>query len=55
MYQVTGDNYASFCLYKSSSSTTYQRSFNKIDTFFSYVGGLVGAIIGTMLIVQKYT
>jgi len=54
-YQVTNDNYASFFLMKSSSSVAYQRSFNKIDSFLSYVGGLVGTILGFMLIVQAYT
>jgi len=54
-YQVTNDNYASFFLMKSSSSVAYQRSFNKIDSFLSYVGGLVGTILGFMLIVQTYT
>lgn len=54
-YQVTNDNYASFFLMKASSSITYQRSFNKIDSFLSYVGGLVGTILGFMLIVQSFT
>jgi hypothetical protein len=53
-YQAAGDNYASFYLMKASSSTTYTRSFNKVDTFFSYVGGLVGTILGFMLFMGKF-
>ena len=35
--------------------TTYERSFNKIDAYFSYVGGLVGTIIGLIFIMEFYT
>ena len=38
----------------SKANATYQRSFNKIDAYFSYVGGLIGTIIGLMLIMEKY-
>jgi hypothetical protein len=55
VYQVTGDSYASFYIMKSSRSTTYSRSFTKVDSFFSYVGGLVGTILGLMLLVTKYS
>lgn len=40
---------------KSSKSTNYARSFNKLDAFFSYVGGLVGTILGLMFIVASFT
>lgn len=40
---------------KSSKSTSYSRSFNKLDQFFSYVGGLVGTILGLMFIVASFT
>ena len=33
----------------------YKRGFNKIDTYFSYVGGLVGTIIGLIFIMGPYT
>jgi hypothetical protein len=33
----------------------YQRSFNKIDSFFSYVGGLIGTILGFMLFMNTFT
>lgn len=53
-FQITDDHYASFYLMKASSSTIYTRSFSKLDTFFSYVGGLVGTILGFMLIIQRF-
>jgi hypothetical protein len=40
---------------KSAKSTTYLRSFYKLDEFFSYVGGLVGTILGFMFIVANFT
>ena len=39
---------------KSSEKTTYTRSFNKVDEYLSYVGGLIGTIIGFMFIMEKY-
>lgn len=39
---------------KSTSTITHSRSFNKIDTYFSYVGGLIGTIIGLIFIMSKY-
>lgn len=40
---------------KSSSETTYQRSFNKVDELFSYVGGLIGTILGVMIFMGRFT
>ena len=40
---------------KSPSKTTYERSFNKVDEYFSYVGGLIGTIIGFIFIMEFYT
>ena len=34
---------------------TYKRTFNKLDAYFSYVGGLVGTIIGLIFIMGPYT
>jgi len=31
---------------KSTKTVTYSRTFNKVDAYLSYVGGLVGTIIG---------
>jgi hypothetical protein len=44
-----------FFLMKSSASITYKRSFNKVDQLFSYVGGLVGTILGFMLFMNKFS
>ena len=40
---------------KSPATVTYTRSFNKIDAYFSYVGGLVGTILGLIFIMEFYT
>jgi len=40
---------------KSPSASTFNRSFNKVDAYFSYVGGLVGTIIGIFFIMGPYT
>ena len=34
---------------------TFTREFNKVDNYFSYVGGLIGTIIGFIFIMGKYT
>ena len=47
--------YALINFNKASSTTTYTRSFNKIDAYFSYVGGLIGTIIGLIFILNLYT
>lgn len=55
-YEVASDNrYAAFLVLKSSVQKTYTRSFNKVDQFFSYVGGLVGTILGLMLFMGNFT
>lgn len=55
-YQVASDNkYATLIIAKSSISKAYARSFNKVDQFFSYVGGLVGTILGLMLFMGNFT
>ena len=48
-------NLAEIYLLKSSIATTYERSFNKADTYLSYVGGLVGTIISLIFIMEFYT
>lgn len=53
-FEVTTDVLAQQYFFKSSSSTTYNRAFYKLDEFFSYVGGLVGVIIGAMAIMNSY-
>jgi len=34
---------------------TYYRNFNKLDTYLSYIGGLVGTLIGMIFIMGSYT
>ena len=44
-----------FNLIKSPTLITYERSFNKVDAYLSYVGGLVGTIISLIFIMEFYT
>jgi hypothetical protein len=53
-FEVTSDLYAQLFFYKSSTSVTYNRSYYKVDEFFSYVGGLVGVIMGGMMLLSAY-
>lgn len=57
VYYVTSGNkpYAEVVFTKNPETTTYTRSFNKVDTYFSYVGGLIGTIIGLIFILNSYT
>lgn len=50
-----GQNLAEILFQKSTSTSTYSRSFNKVDAYFSYVGGLVGTILGLIFIMGFYT
>ena len=52
---VTSDQYAAFFFLKASKTFEYKRSFNKIDDFFSYVGGLIGTILGFMLFMSNFS
>jgi hypothetical protein len=47
--------YVSYYIQKSETKITYIRSFNKIDELFSYVGGLIGTILGFMLFMNNFT
>jgi len=40
---------------KSSDSLIYTRQVQKISSVFSFVGGLIGAVLALMFIVQAYT
>ena len=53
--KTTNLPYAEIVLKKSSTKDKYSRGFNKIDAYFSYVGGLVGTIIGLIFIMGPYT
>ena len=51
-----GNGFFALVTFKKSSKTVkYTRTFNKIDSYFSYVGGLVGTIIGLIFIMGPYT
>jgi len=54
-YKNTKRPFAQIMFSKAASTTTYNRSFNKIDAYFSYVSGLVGTIIGVIFILNTYT
>ena len=47
--------YAAFVFSKDSKHLGYKRAFNKLDEFFSYVGGLIGTILGLMLFMSKFS
>ena len=51
----SSNTYVQFRAMKSSTTTVYKRSFNKIDELFSYVGGLIGTILGFMLFMGNFT
>ena len=50
-----GSRMAEIVFNKAAKSTKITRSFNKIDSYLSYVGGLVGTIIGIFFIMSFYT
>ena len=53
--KTANDPYAEISFKKSFQTVNYERSFNKVDAYFSYVGGLVGTIIGLIFIMGPYT
>jgi len=52
---VALNQYASVVFDRSSVQTTYSRSFNKVDSYFSYVGGLVGTVLLLFFIMSSYS
>lgn len=57
-YPITPDNnanYLTFSLAKSPSSLTYTRQVQKISVVFSFIGGLVGALLAGLFIINQYT
>ena len=46
--------YATIVFSKVSTTVTHNRSFNKVDSFFSYVGGLIGTMIGLIFVFNFY-
>lgn len=51
---VVNDVYAVLSFTKSPTYPVYTRSFNKVDGFLSYVGGLVSTIIILFFILSAY-
>ena len=47
--------YADITFKKSPKVTQYQRSFNKVDSYLSYIGGLMGTIVTLVFFMGKYT
>jgi hypothetical protein len=47
--------YAYIVFTKSEGATLFIRSFNKIDTYFSYIGGLIGTIVGCFFLMHFYS
>ena len=52
---VVDDTYVTIKLQKSPVKRHYFRSFNKVDAFLSYVGGIIGTIIGLLYIMYIYS
>ena len=48
-------SFASFYLVKDQSSISIRREVQKISTVFSFIGGMIGAIMGLLFIVHNYT
>jgi hypothetical protein len=47
--------YATINFSKAAVTVTHNRSFRKVDSYFSYVGGLIGTIIGLIFMFNFYT
>lgn len=55
-YQINADTpLAKMFILKSPASITYNRQVQKISAVFSYIGGLIGAVLAVMFIVNSYT
>jgi uncharacterized membrane protein len=47
--------YARFVFRKATDRYVYIRNFVKFDTVVSYIGGLFGALIGVLFLMNHYT
>lgn len=47
--------YASFIFRKAVDRYVYTRNFTKFDSVVSYTGGLFGALIGVLFLMNHYT
>ena len=48
-------SYVYFSLTKSSQKYEYTRSVQKISTVFSFIGGIIGALLTALFIMNSYT
>jgi hypothetical protein len=51
---VYEDTYVTVNFRKSPQLAFYNRTFQKIDEFLSYVGGLIGTVMGLFFFLNKY-
>ena len=50
-----GNTFAEITFSKSAKKSLIKRLFNKVDNYFSYVGGLVGTIVVLFFVMSFYT
>lgn len=48
-------SYVYFSIIKSSQTFNYNREVQKISSVFSYIGGIIGAILTALFIMNNYT
>lgn len=53
-YSGASDIYGSFLIAKSPISLAFDRSFQKLDDVFSYIGGLFGTILIFFFVISSY-
>lgn len=49
------DVYALVIFTKIAEATIFFRSYTKLDAYFSYVGGLIGTIVGAFILMRHYS
>jgi hypothetical protein len=54
-FQIVDNFYGAVIFSKSSTTTTYTRSFNKLDDYFSYIGGFIGSALVIFFILKSYS
>ena len=54
MSMGSSGTYLNLQIHKSDKTKKYNRSFNKLDNFASYIGGLIGTFISICFIINKY-
>ena len=55
-YKVTPSQaFARFYLAKDQASITYTRAVQKVSAVLSFIGGIIGAVLGLLIILNAYT